>query len=189
MASGRSKEPSTRTNQFRFYALAASLIPATIPYTFIFVRPTISALQGRAAHFNAMQKSSTSTTLSKATESGSGMWHETSAADTGPSGAPSNARSTFSEFVNTAMSRSGPSINEMTVHQLVDRWGWLNLGTAAIPLAGALCALWAIVNQELSVFAYVPTFATLTSFRLGAGEQSFHSWLLSITILHCAETC
>lgn len=36
---------------------------------------------------------------------------------------------------------------EETVHSLVDRWATLNLGGAALTLAGTLTALWAAVDK------------------------------------------
>ena len=78
------------------------------------------------------------------------------------------------------MSRSGPSINNMTVHQLVDRWGWLNLGTAAIPLAGALCALWALVSEDLSVFEYVPILLPLHPSVLELGRSNPFAFCFSL---------
>lgn len=61
-------------------------------------------------------------------------------------------RSTFAEFVQQSLRSDGVQAQELSTHQLVDRWGWLNLGRAALGLGAALSAAWAVASEDLSFF-------------------------------------
>lgn len=50
------------------------------------------------------------------------------------------------------MGSSGPKNEEMTVHQLADKWGWLNMGRALLEIAGAMAGVWAVASEDLSFF-------------------------------------
>lgn len=72
-----------------------------------------------------------------------------STADAESSAGP-HERMGFRGFAQTLTTKT--SAADLNSHQLADRWGWLNVGRAAICGVGALLGTWAVANEDLSFF-------------------------------------
>lgn len=59
---------------------------------------------------------------------------------------------TLTQFLSSITRKKAPEMKELTAHELVDRWGWLNTGRFFICLAGAVCGAFAVCNEDLSFF-------------------------------------
>lgn len=58
----------------------------------------------------------------------------------------------FTQFLVANCTGQMPPEHEMTTHQIVDKWGLLNLGRTSLILLGSMCASWALASEDLSFF-------------------------------------
>lgn len=62
---------------------------------------------------------------------------------------------TFTQFIKSTFGKEAPKNEEMTVHQLVDKWGWMHIPRTALHATALVCSAYAICSEDLSFFEYV----------------------------------
>ncbi|KAI9721882.1 MAG: hypothetical protein M1828_004977 [Chrysothrix sp. TS-e1954] len=118
------REPSIRTPTFKLYSTALALLASVGPYKSFVLKP----LEGR---MNERSLTSSSEELEREISYDS---------------------TSLREFIQSLWSRQEADEKQMNMHQLADRWGWLNLGMAGMIMASAVCSAYGMAQEELSFF-------------------------------------